>query len=178
MLDLTFLLNIDTVNIYGGRVTIEVNVSAIVRIAYNPITNHLLNALEVNPKTGMVFAGLIEIESGGTNVYRSTPDILKDIVVVSVDNPADLPTDYSLSQNYPNPFNPTTKIQYSLTATTNVKLSVYNIMGQEVMQLVNEDQTAGKYIVDFDAQNLQSGVYFYRLQTGKFVETKKMLLLK
>jgi hypothetical protein len=81
-------------------------------------------------------------------------------------------------QNYPNPFNPTTKIQYSLPEVANVKLSVYNSMGQEVIQLVNENQSAGKYIVDFNAQNLQSGVYLYRLQTSKFVDTKKMLLLK
>jgi hypothetical protein len=98
---------------------------------------------------------------------------------ISVEEPKEIPTEYTLSQNYPNPFNPTTKIQYSLPEISNVKLSVYNIMGQEVMQLVNENnQSAGKYIVDFNAQNLPSGVYFYRLQIGKFVDTKKMLLIK
>jgi hypothetical protein len=81
-------------------------------------------------------------------------------------------------QNYPNPFNPTTKIQYSLPEVSYARLSIYNSIGQEVMLLVNENQSAGKYIVDFNAQNLPSGIYFYRLQTSKFVDTKKMLLLK
>jgi hypothetical protein len=101
-----------------------------------------------------------------------------DIGTSSAEESDEIPTTYSLMQNYPNPFNPTTKIQYSLPEASNVKLSVYNSIGQEVMQLVNENQTVGRYIVDLNAQNLPSGVYFYRLQTGKFVETKKMLLIK
>ena len=90
----------------------------------------------------------------------------------------EIPTEYNLSQNYPNPFNPTTKIQYSITEASNVKLSIYNGMGQEMIQLVNENQSVGKYVVDFDAKNLPSGVYFYRLQTGKFNAVKKMMLMK
>ena len=191
---------IDTVNTFFGVVYIPVNVAAIAGIAYSPITDHLFvfetglygnfiyrstnlgaewqkigmgGTLAVNPKTGMVFVGRV---TEGTNVYRSTPDLHSKII--SVNNPTDIPTEYSLSQNYPNPFNPTTKIQYSLPEASNVKLSIYNNLGQEVMQLVNETQSAGKYIIDFNAQNLQSGVYFYRLQTGKSVEAKKMLLLK
>jgi hypothetical protein len=125
-----------------------------------------------NPNTGMMFAGF-DIYGGLVGgLYRSTQDN------IPIEEPEEIPTTYSLSQNYPNPFNPTTKIQYSLPEASNVKLSVYNIMGQEMMQLVNESQSAGKYIVDFNAQNLPSGVYFYRLQTGKFVDTKKMLLIK
>jgi hypothetical protein len=97
---------------------------------------------------------------------------------ISVDELGEIPTAYSLMQNYPNPFNPTTKIQYSLPEVSYVRLSVYNGMGQEMMQLVNENQSAGKYIVEFNAQSLPSGIYFYRLQNSKFVDTKKMLLLK
>jgi len=85
---------------------------------------------------------------------------------------------YKLMQNYPNPFNPTTKIQYSLPEASYVRLSVFTELGQEVRQLVNANQAAGQYIIDFDAENLKSGIYLYRLQTEKFVETKKMLLLK
>jgi hypothetical protein len=107
-----------------------------------------------------------------------TLDFNIDAVLVNINEPEEIPTIYSLSQNYPNPFNPTTKIQYSLPEASYVRLSVYNGMGQEVMQLVNENQSAGKYIIDFNAQNLPSGIYFYRLQTSKFVDTKKMLLLK
>lgn len=89
-----------------------------------------------------------------------------------------LPDNFNLSQNYPNPFNPTTKINYTLPTSGLVTLKVYDILGKEVASLVNEVKTSGRYEVQFNASNLSSGTYFYRLETGKFVETKKMLLLK
>jgi Secretion system C-terminal sorting domain len=85
---------------------------------------------------------------------------------------------YSLSQNYPNPFNPTTTIRYSLRSAGFVSLRVYDILGREVKNLVNENQTAGEHSVYFDASNLPSGVYIYRLQSGSFVSAKKMILIK
>ncbi len=85
---------------------------------------------------------------------------------------------YELSQNYPNPFNPTTEINYSLKNTGLVKLDVFNILGQKVATLVNKVQNAGRYRVNFDASKLTSGVYVYRLQSGSFVQSKKMVLLK
>jgi hypothetical protein len=85
---------------------------------------------------------------------------------------------YNLSQNYPNPFNPTTTINYSLPNSSFVKLVVYNSIGQEIATLVNETIAAGNHNVEFDASNLPSGIYFYKLQAGSFVETKKMILLK
>jgi hypothetical protein len=90
----------------------------------------------------------------------------------------EIPVDYSLGQNYPNPFNPSTKIVYSLPANGEVSLIVYDNLGTEVANLVNEVKVAGRYEVDFSAINLPSGVYFYRLTVGNFVDTKKMLLLK
>ncbi len=89
-----------------------------------------------------------------------------------------IPSTYSLSQNYPNPFNPTTNIKFSLPATGNVKLVVFDMLGREVATLVNEVRTAGNYVVDFDASALASGVYFYRLESANFTQTKKMLLVK
>jgi hypothetical protein len=91
--------------------------------------------------------------------------------------------DFILQQNYPNPFNPTTTIRYSIPSnvkgkTSNVILKVYDVLGNEVATLVNEYKTAGSYEVDFDAAGLSSGVYFYKLQAGSLVETKKMLLTK
>jgi len=85
---------------------------------------------------------------------------------------------YSLSQNYPNPFNPSTTIQYSVPSRSNVLLTVYDILGNAIETLVNEEKSRGTYLVNFDVSDQVSGIYFYRLQAGTFVETKKMLLLK
>ena len=89
-----------------------------------------------------------------------------------------IPHSFVLSQNYPNPFNPATKIQYSITKTTNVKLAVYNILGQQVSVLVNRVKSPGTYEVNFDASNLASGIYIYRIEAGDQVISKKMTLLK
>jgi hypothetical protein len=88
------------------------------------------------------------------------------------------PVDFALHQNFPNPFNPTTTIKYSLPVKSQVNLVVFNSLGQEVKQLVNEAKEAGKYTFEVNASNWPSGIYFYRLQAGEFVETKKMILLK
>jgi hypothetical protein len=97
--------------------------------------------------------------------------------VTSVKEPQ-IPQKFALYQNYPNPFNPTTTISYDLPERARVKLSVYNILGQEVATLVNAEQEPGRYNVKFDASDLPSGVYFYRLEAGKFIEQKKTILIK
>lgn len=101
-------------------------------------------------------------------------------VVTGIKNNAqdNLPFEYSLSQNYPNPFNPVTKIQYSIKNSGNVSLKVFNILGQEVVTLVNEFKKVGQHQVDFNASKLASGVYFYQIHAGSFLSTKKMLLIK
>jgi photosystem II stability/assembly factor-like uncharacterized protein len=86
--------------------------------------------------------------------------------------------DYLLDQNYPNPFNPITRIRYSLPGLNTVKISVYDILGNEIAVLVNELKPSGEYNVEWDASNFSSGVYFYRLQAGEFTSTKKLLLMK
>jgi hypothetical protein len=96
--------------------------------------------------------------------------------VKSSNNPA--PLKYQLSQNYPNPFNPSTTINFSLPQLESVNLSVFNILGQKVATLVDGKLTAGSYTASFKADKFASGVYFYRLQAGNFVETKKMMLVK
>jgi hypothetical protein len=85
---------------------------------------------------------------------------------------------YSLSNNYPNPFNPSTKISWQLPVRGQVSLKVYDVLGNEVATLVNEEKPAGIYEVAFNASDLSSGVYFYQLKTGNFISTKKMILLK
>ncbi len=89
-----------------------------------------------------------------------------------------IPIGFSLSQNYPNPFNPSTKINYSVPRSNRVTIKVYDILGNEAATLVNEDKQAGNYSVNFRANKLSSGVYFYRMQAGSFVQTNKLLLLK
>jgi hypothetical protein len=89
-----------------------------------------------------------------------------------------IPVKYSLEQNYPNPFNPTTKIKFQIPSEGVVKLKIFNILGQEVATLVNEQMKAGSYSVDFNASKISSGVYIYRIETGTFTSVKKMMLLK
>lgn len=89
-----------------------------------------------------------------------------------------LPTEYSLSQNYPNPFNPSTVIEYYLPVESKIKLDIYDVLGSKVASLVNQNQTAGKYAVNFDASRLSSGIYFYQLSTANVVISKKMILVK
>jgi photosystem II stability/assembly factor-like uncharacterized protein len=89
-----------------------------------------------------------------------------------------VPNNYSLSQNYPNPFNPTTTINFSIPNSSNVSLKIYDILGNEVMTVVNEFKHAGNYSVNFDASRLSSGVYFYTITAGNFKDTKKMMLTK
>ena len=99
--------------------------------------------------------------------------------VIGVENENNnLPVEYSLEQNYPNPFNPATKITYSVAASGFVSLKVYDIVGRETAVLVDEHKPAGTYSLKFDASKLSSGMYFYRLIAGGFIETRKMILLK
>ncbi|MBK8943967.1 MAG: T9SS type A sorting domain-containing protein [Ignavibacteriae bacterium] len=109
-----------------------------------------------------------------------------------IDDSKNLPTEFALYQNYPNPFNPNTTIKYSIplkvkSETSNVAsdfslskvtLKIYNILGREVLTLVNQKQKPGNYEVEFDAKNLSSGIYFYKLQARELTLTKKMILLK
>jgi hypothetical protein len=89
-----------------------------------------------------------------------------------------LPIAYSLGQNYPNPFNPTTLIQYSLPASGHVSLSIYNLLGRKVATLVNSRQESGSYESEWDATGVSSGIYFYRIQAGDYIDMKKLVLMK
>jgi WD40 repeat protein len=93
-------------------------------------------------------------------------------------SPDPVPTSFRLGQNYPNPFNPTTEIRYQVSGISNVTLAVYDLLGREVAVLVNERKTAGSYSVRFDGSGLASGVYFYRMQAGDFVQARRLILIK
>jgi len=102
-------------------------------------------------------------------------------VVLTKEGEEDLlitPVEFALDQNYPNPFNPATKISYSIPEAGNVELKVYDILGNEVITLVNEEKSPGKYIAEFNASTLASGVYMYTLRTNNFIQSKKMILMK
>jgi hypothetical protein len=112
-----------------------------------------------------------------TIITRSIRWLMNGIIL---DNPSDdfMPASYSLEQNYPNPFNPATTIAYSIPKESQVSLKIYDVMGREVVELVNGKQSTGSYNVEFDAASLASGTYFYKLVAGDFISAKKMVLLK
>ena len=100
------------------------------------------------------------------------------LIVTGVEEEELQPLTFKLEQNYPNPFNPSTKIKYSVSQSSNVVIKVFDILGNEVETLLNEEKPAGTYEITWHAENLPTGVYFYQLKAGDFINTKKMLLLK
>ncbi|MBI5022541.1 MAG: T9SS type A sorting domain-containing protein [Ignavibacteriales bacterium] len=121
--------------------------------------------------------------SWGQGVWRRP---LSEIISSVGESNLTVPKKYSLGQNYPNPFNPTTIIKYDVSKAAHLTLKVFNLLGQEVATLVDDNKNAGTYEVQFNGSKLTSGVYFYRLQVGSssvssgqnFVETKKLILMK
>jgi hypothetical protein len=99
-------------------------------------------------------------------------------VGIEDDLTSQIPTKFEVSQNYPNPFNPTTMIKFNIPEASKVSLKIYDVLGNEIATLLNEEKNKGTYEVNFNATNLSSGIYFYKLEAGNFVETKKMILLK
>ncbi len=116
-----------------------------------------------------IFAGTSEL-----GVFKRT---LTE-VITSVDENKEIPAEFNLFQNYPNPFNPTTSIKYSVPKNSLVKIQVFDILGREVAQLVNQEKQPGNYETKFNASNLTSGIYLYRLQVGSYSQIKKMILIK
>ena len=112
------------------------------------------------------------------NIFGDPSIVLKSDITADITDRINIPDYFELEQNYPNPFNPTTKINYNIPHNGNTTLKVYNVLGKEVVDLVNEYKQSGFYSINFDAGNLPSGVYFYMLSNGNFTKTKKMILLK
>ena len=105
-------------------------------------------------------------------IYKAVPTDLSELSQNLI------PKEYGLSQNYPNPFNPSTNISFSLPSRSFVLLKVFDVLGREITTIVSEELSAGNYSRQWNASNLPSGVYFYRLQAGEFVQTKKLMILK
>jgi hypothetical protein len=117
-----------------------------------------------------------EIVKDGWTYWRDSIKLI--ISPVGIDNENNLPLTFKLEQNYPNPFNPSTTINYSIPKQSYVTLKVYDVLGREVAALVNEIKSPGDYTIQFNASNLASGIYIYTMNAGKFVESKKLILLK
>jgi uncharacterized GH25 family protein len=164
-----------------------------------PLINHVISLIDAfgvvystttNISGGFVFSEIIDrynytlfFEIGNTR-YDTTFILDRDKIinfyvrVLDVNEPEEIPTDYSLSQNYPNPFNPTTTIQYSIPKDEFVKLTVYDVTGKVVKELVNGHKVAGKYTVEFNANNYSSGTYYYKIEAGEYKNIQKMMLVK
>ena len=123
--------------------------------------------IDNNVTVGKYAYRLKQIDNDGTFEYSK---------IIEID--VDAPLEFELSQNYPNPFNPSTTIKFSLPVTSNVKLSIFNILGEEIQNLLNETKEAGVYTINFNASQLNSGIYFYKLETKNFIRVKKMSLIR
>ena len=136
--------------------------------SYTYVDQNLMNGRRYEYSIVAVELGQREVlEFDGNSIWAATPSLAAAVV-----------TEYALHQNYPNPFNPSTEIVYDVLDLTHVTLKVYNVMGQEVETLVNQDMNTGRYTVAFDATGLTSGIYFYTVTMGNFTATRKMLLIQ
>jgi len=153
---------------------------------YNPVSN-TWSSMSPMP-TGRADApatevnGKVYVIGGSTTSWPSHPASMVEEytppIVGVEDQGENNPEEFALHQNYPNPFNPSTKIKYSVPQSSSVVIKVFDILGNEIETLVNEEKTIGTYEITWYAEDLPSGIYFYRLQAGSFVETKKMVLMK
>lgn len=134
--------------------------------------------------TGLTNLYVYSLAVVGSDLYAGTlasglwKRSLSDMVTTVEDNKINQPSNFTLYQNYPNPFNPSTNIRFEVPTSGFVSLKVFDVLGREVAELLNEYKSVGNYDVNFDASKLTSGVYFYKLQTGNFSSTKKMVLTR
>lgn len=153
---------------YGGGVFLSTNNGASWTAVNSGLSNLKVYVLAVSG--GYLFAGTY-----GGAVWRCP---LTEMITPVERLTADLPARFSLDQNYPNPFNPSTTIEFALPHSGLATLKIFNLLGEQVAMLVNEARPAGTYRIGWNAGNLPSGVYLYRLQAGEFTETKKLILLR
>jgi hypothetical protein len=175
----TYAVNIAYQN-FGGPQTVQLKVDGATVVAGGvPLTSKAdstgLTTLSSPPFAMTAGAHTLALTGATANIdfVQVNTDVINGI-----SGRDGLPQAFALAQNYPNPFNPSTRIDFNLGKASDVKLTVYNVLGQRVATLVNGHLSAGQHTVQFDARNIASGVYFYRLDAGSFVSSKKMMLLK
>ncbi|GAB6283407.1 MAG: hypothetical protein STSR0008_21730 [Ignavibacterium sp.] len=131
-----------------------------------------------NQANGKYYYRLKQIDTDGSYKYSESIEVDWKDGITDVNDDSNLPKEFSLSQNYPNPFNPSTVINYQLPVNSRVVLKVYDVIGKEVATLINKEQEAGYHTAQFSGKGLSSGMYFYKIEAGNFVQVKKMILLK
>jgi len=142
-------------------------------------TAYYINNNEVSEKADTLKELSITVYSGAFASEASIKYVeVLDQIMTSNENELGLPKEFSLEQNYPNPFNPSTNIEFALPEQAEVSLKVYNLLGREIYTLVSGKMNAGNHKVEFNASGLSTGLYFYRIQAGSFIQTKKMMLIK
>jgi hypothetical protein len=159
----------------------------LIEICYNDASINSNSAVTATSKPGLTWhqyqdlpsgSGCTDLNGGALQANRPNLSFVLNSIIDIKQIGTEIPATYSLKQNYPNPFNPVTKISFDIPKKAFVSLKVYDILGKEVARLVSEDKSAGKYILDFNASYLSSGIYFYKLEAGDFTETKRMVILK
>jgi hypothetical protein len=172
-------------NIFSNQITFQKYSSAIIEYKYSANWGLLENGGSNNNEESEMNRILYIMKGVSNEALEDTFGITRSKYLTNVDSyEIPLPASYNLEQNYPNPFNPETVISWQITVGGFVTLKVYDVLGNEVAALVNEEQPAGTYQVSFNPQlttnhqQLTSGVYFYQLRAGDFVQTKKMILLR
>lgn len=140
----------------------------------------ILTVINNNQTSSISGFWTVFVSDGTDTVYAANGGIylLLDASMIGADNEEYLPAAFSINQNYPNPFNPTTTIQYELPERSDVQITIYDLLGREVIELVSETQDAGYKSVQWNATNVTSGMYFYKIRTGNYKQTRKMILLR
>ena len=167
----------------GGQLVgaggIDIGNPASTYTAFNFPIEYISNS--VVPDSAYIWIGIADTSVGGPTQaagYANVDELsLGPPTSVEEISPT-IPEYFEMKQNYPNPFNPSTKISYTIPERGNVSLKVFNLLGSQVAELVNGEIEAGSYVITFNASNLPTGTYFYRLQAGSFAQTRKMILLK
>lgn len=146
---------------------------------YNAVNQWTFGYFDISAAAGQsVEIGFRADAANSVWSYLYLDDVSIFTSLTGIEDKKDSPQNFTLAQNFPNPFNPTTNIEYSVASSQNVTIKIFNILGKEVAVLVNEKKEPGTYTAEFKTNELPSGLYFYRMDTGGFVQTKKMTLVK
>ncbi len=166
----------------GARVRVAVAGQTILdqyQCYYNTVNVWTYVYFDLSAAAGQTVEIIFQADAASTMwSYLYLDDISISSSLTEINEDGSLPGKFKLEQNYPNPFNPETSIQYQLPTKGNVSLRVFDLLGNEVALLLNDYKNAGKYEVKFNGSNLSSGVYFYQIKAGQFLETKKFVLMK